>query len=83
MVIVWEAVGASILPNIGGWVSSPMTIKAVKNWYKVSKQILTLTPRIFINLKENRAKLKSNFQGKGQTIFNISDTNISVLIMMM
>ncbi|XP_065349372.1 translocator protein isoform X2 [Cloeon dipterum] len=34
MVIVWEAVGATILPNIGGWLSTPLTIKSVKGWYK-------------------------------------------------
>ncbi|XP_059469207.1 translocator protein-like [Neocloeon triangulifer] len=34
MPIVWEAIGASILPNIGGWAATPFTIKATKSWYK-------------------------------------------------
>ncbi|XP_059469209.1 translocator protein-like [Neocloeon triangulifer] len=38
MPIVWEAIGASILPNIGGWLATPFTMRAVRGWYKTLKK---------------------------------------------
>ncbi|XP_059468810.1 translocator protein-like [Neocloeon triangulifer] len=34
MQLTWEAVAASILPSLGGFVSTPYTLKKIKTWYK-------------------------------------------------
>ena len=39
----WPAIGASILPNVGGWAGGIITGHNVKTWYKVRQAGSTLT----------------------------------------
>ncbi|XP_046481156.1 translocator protein [Neodiprion pinetum] len=36
--IVWPAVGATILPNLGGWAGSLITTKNIKPWYETLRK---------------------------------------------
>nr|CAD7435572.1 unnamed protein product [Timema monikensis] len=38
MQIVWPAVGATILPNVGGWISSYANRQEIKVWYETLKR---------------------------------------------